>query len=74
MLSIVTSIYTLGCFFGAIAAFGIGENLGRKKTIMVGTTCMAIGTILQTSAFSIPQMMVARIVTGCVAIRFPARV
>ncbi|KAI0145124.1 hexose carrier protein [Xylariaceae sp. FL1272] len=64
LLSIITSIYTIGCFLGALAAFGIGEKLGRKKTILMGTVVMTIGAILQTTSFSVPHMMVARIVTG----------
>ncbi|KAI0966571.1 general substrate transporter [Xylaria arbuscula] len=63
-LSIITSIYTIGCFLGAIVAFSIGENLGRKKTIIIGTVIMTIGAILQTSSFSVPHIIVARIVTG----------
>lgn len=64
ILSIITSIYTIGCFFGAITAFYIGEVIGRKKTVLVGTGIMTIGAILQTSSFSVPHMIVARIVTG----------
>ena len=64
LLSIITSIYDVGCFFGAIVAFTIGERLGRKKTILIGTTIMAVGCILQTSAFSPAQMIVARIISG----------
>ena len=64
ILAIVTSIYAVGCFLGAVAAFTVGEKLGRKKTILVGTTTMAIGAILQTSSFSVAHMMVGRIVTG----------
>ncbi|OKL56481.1 hypothetical protein UA08_08106 [Talaromyces atroroseus] len=62
--STVTAIYDVGCFFGAIIAFTIGEALGRKKSIMIGTTVMAVGTILQASSFSLPQMFVGRIVSG----------
>ncbi|KAI1638136.1 general substrate transporter [Biscogniauxia mediterranea] len=64
ILSIVTSIYTIGCFLGAAVAFSIGERLGRKKTILVGTSVMTVGGILQTSSFSVPHMIVARIITG----------
>ncbi|KAI0537060.1 sugar transporter [Xylaria digitata] len=64
VLSIITSIYTIGCFLGALLAFSIGEKLGRRKTIIIGTVIMAIGAILQTSSFSVPHMIVARIVTG----------
>ncbi|KAI0406778.1 sugar transporter [Xylaria palmicola] len=62
--SIVTSIYTIGCFFGALTSFYIGEKLGRKKTIIIGTIIMTIGAILQTTSFSVPHMIVGRIVTG----------
>lgn len=33
----VSSIYAVGCFFGAIVAFTIGEKLGRKKSVFLGT-------------------------------------
>ncbi|KAL8998737.1 MAG: hypothetical protein Q9169_002292 [Polycauliona sp. 2 TL-2023] len=64
LLGTVTAIYDIGCFFGAIAAFSLGEMLGRKKTILLGTTVMAIGAILQIAAYGVPQMIVGRIVAG----------
>jgi MFS family permease len=67
-LSTVTAIYDIGCFFGAIVAFTIGERLGRKKAILLGTTIMAVGAILQASSFSLPQMFVGRIILGSVAL------
>ncbi|CAI7669283.1 unnamed protein product [Penicillium pancosmium] len=63
-LSTVTAIYDIGCFIGAIVAFTIGERLGRKKSIILGTLIMAVGTILQASSFSLAQMFVGRIVLG----------
>ncbi|KAJ5793447.1 Major facilitator superfamily domain general substrate transporter [Penicillium paradoxum] len=63
-LSTVTAIYDVGCFLGAIVAFTIGERLGRKKAILLGTTIMAVGTIIQASSFSLAQMFVGRIVLG----------
>ena len=64
LLGTVTALYDVGCFFGAIAAFSIGERLGRKKAVLLGTTVMSIGAILQISAFSVAQMIVGRIVAG----------
>jgi MFS family permease len=64
VLSTVTAIYDIGCFFGAIAAFTCGERLGRKKAILLGTTIMAIGTIIKASSYSLAQMLVGRIVLG----------
>ncbi|KAK4696252.1 hypothetical protein P7C71_g1650, partial [Lecanoromycetidae sp. Uapishka_2] len=64
LLGTVTALYDVGCFFGAIAAFSIGERLGRKKSILLGTTVMSIGAILQISAFSTGQMIAGRIIAG----------
>ncbi|KAG2000878.1 hypothetical protein GB937_010739 [Aspergillus fischeri] len=64
ILSTVTAIYDVGCFLGAILAFTLGERLGRKKSILLGTTIMAVGTVLQASSFSLPQMLVGRIILG----------
>ncbi|KAF9888167.1 hypothetical protein FE257_009162 [Aspergillus nanangensis] len=64
VLSTVTAIYDIGCFLGAIVAFTIGERLGRKKSILVGTTIMAIGTVIKAASYSLPQMFVGRIILG----------
>jgi MFS family permease len=64
ILSTVTAIYDIGCFIGALIAFTIGERLGRKKTILVGTTIMTVGAILQASSYSLPQMFVGRVIAG----------
>ncbi|KAH6902599.1 hexose carrier protein [Coprinopsis sp. MPI-PUGE-AT-0042] len=60
----IVSLYDIGCFFGAIAAFIFGDKLGRKKSFIIGVIVMSIGAILQACAFSPAQMIVARIVTG----------
>ncbi|THW30039.1 general substrate transporter [Aureobasidium pullulans] len=64
VLSTVAAIYDVGCFMGAIIAFTVGERLGRKKTIILGTAIMSIGVILKTSSFSLPQMFVGRVILG----------
>lgn len=64
VLSTVTAIYDVGCFLGAIAAFTIGERLGRKKSIIIGTSIMSVGAILMTTSFSLAQMFVGRIILG----------
>ncbi|KAF8736776.1 hypothetical protein AX14_014008 [Amanita brunnescens Koide BX004] len=60
----IVSLYDIGCFAGAMSTFVIGERLGRKKSFLVGVTIMSIGAILQISAFSVPHMIVARLITG----------
>ncbi|OMP81755.1 Sugar transporter STL1 [Diplodia seriata] len=64
VLSTVTAIYDVGCFFGAIIAFTVGERLGRKKSVLLGTTVMAVGALIQTSSYSLAQMFVGRTILG----------
>ncbi|KAL0066949.1 hypothetical protein AAF712_005938 [Marasmius tenuissimus] len=52
----IVSLYDIGCF--------AGEHFGRKKTFIVGVIIMSIGAILQTAAFGVPLMIVARLITG----------
>ncbi|KAF9560584.1 general substrate transporter [Agrocybe pediades] len=60
----IVSLYDIGCFVGALSTLGFGEKLGRKKTFLIGVTIMSIGAILQTSSFTVAQMIVARLITG----------
>ncbi|KAL1593033.1 hypothetical protein SLS59_009503 [Nothophoma quercina] len=64
LISTVTAIYDIGCFFGAISVCAIGDPLGRKKCVLLGTTIMSIGAILQIASFGVPQMIVGRIIAG----------
>jgi MFS family permease len=62
--AITVGAYTLGCFFGAVATIWLGNILGRKRTIFIGSVIMIIGAILQTAAFGLPQLIVGRWITG----------
>ncbi|KAI9759703.1 MAG: hypothetical protein M4579_002180 [Chaenotheca gracillima] len=64
MQGTVTSLYDVGCFFGALSGFSLGELLGRKRSILLGTVVMMVGAVLQVSSYGLPQMIVARIITG----------
>jgi sugar porter (SP) family MFS transporter len=57
-------MYTLGCFFGAMTCIGIGDKLGRKRTIMLGAFINIIGAIIQSTSFSLAQLIVGRLVSG----------
>lgn len=56
--------YNLGCFVGAIATIWLGDWLGRRKMIFIGSAIMVVGATLQCSAFSLAQLIVGRIITG----------
>jgi MFS family permease len=60
----VTAIYDIGCFFGAVIAAWLGEAIGRRRSVLVGTTIMTTGAILQISSYSTAQMIVGRIIAG----------
>ncbi|TGO48923.1 hypothetical protein BOTNAR_0453g00050 [Botryotinia narcissicola] len=60
----VVALYTLGCFFGALSCIKIGDTLGRKRTIMLGAAINIIGAILQSSSYSLGQLIVGRLVSG----------
>lgn len=64
LLGTVTAIYDIGCFFGAVIAAWLGEKIGRRKTVLVGTSVMTVGAILQISSYSTAQMIVGRIIAG----------
>ena len=64
LLGTVVALYDIGCFFGACIALWLGEVLGRRKTVLVGTTIMTIGALIQISSYSVAQMIVGRIVAG----------
>ncbi|KAK0652561.1 general substrate transporter [Cercophora newfieldiana] len=56
--------YTLGCVFGAVITIFIGNPLGRKKMIVLGTATMFVGAVLQASAITLPHFVVGRVITG----------
>lgn len=56
--------YTLGCFFGAVTTIWLGNMLGRKMSIIVGSSIMVVGAVIQTASFSLPQLIVSRWITG----------
>ena len=54
----------VGAFFGALSSAFVGEQLGRRISIAIGTSIMIIGSLLQATAFTRAHMIVARIVAG----------
>jgi sugar porter (SP) family MFS transporter len=70
----VTACYEVGCFFGALVAYFIGERFGRRKMMLGGGYVMVIGTIITVTAFGpgeprgnvggFVQFIVGRVITG----------
>ncbi|KAL2075118.1 hypothetical protein VTL71DRAFT_60 [Oculimacula yallundae] len=61
---IIVASYNLGCLLGCFISFLIGNPLGRRKVMWTAATTIIIGAVLQTTAYSIPHLVIARIVTG----------
>lgn len=61
---IAVASYNLGCFLGAIITIFIGNPLGRRRMIFLGTAIMVVGAALQASAFTLEHFIIGRIITG----------
>ncbi|KAJ7640318.1 general substrate transporter [Mycena polygramma] len=60
----IVALYDIGCLVGALAAMVFGEHLGRKKTFLIGVVIMSIGALMQACAYTVSQMIIARLITG----------
>lgn len=61
---LVTGVYELGCFVGAISMLYFGNLLGRRANIWVGSIIMAVGAIGCTASYSLAQLFVFRVILG----------
>jgi sugar porter (SP) family MFS transporter len=61
---ITVAAYNLGCFAGSIPTIWLGNMLGRRKAIFLGSFIMVIGAILQCTSYELAQLVVGRLVTG----------
>lgn len=64
MQGLLSSLYTLGCFFGSIGSMFFSERLGRRNPILIGTVFILMGATIQTASYSRAQFLVGRIVAG----------
>ncbi|KAF9263859.1 general substrate transporter [Marasmius fiardii PR-910] len=61
---IIVSSYNLGCFTGCIINFIFGDWLGRRRAMWLAMALITVGAVLQTTAFSVPHIIIARVITG----------
>lgn len=57
-------VFQVGAFFGCVAAFILGDRLGRKNSVWAGLVFNVTGAVLQIAAFNLPQLIVGRLVNG----------
>lgn len=57
---VIVGTYDLGCLVGALLTYPIGEHIGRKRSILLGTSIMMTGAFLQFLAGSFGVMVAGR--------------
>lgn len=61
MIPMIASSYTLAaCVMSALVAV-IGLPLGRRNCIILGDCLVIVGGVLQASSWSVPQIIVSRV-------------
>ncbi|KAJ6007275.1 sugar transporter [Penicillium herquei] len=61
---LVNGCLQLGALVGALSCSIIGDRLGRRKSIFLAGILAGIGQILQCTAFSLPQLIIGRVILG----------
>jgi MFS family permease len=59
--ALVVAIYEIGCLIGSLTITGIGDMLGRRRAVLVGTLIMLVGTAIQASSTTLAQLIIGRI-------------
>ena len=61
---VVIATLEIGALLGALACLEIGDRFGRRGTVWTGMLFMVIGGSLQASAWSLPQFIIGRLLSG----------
>ncbi|SPO07193.1 related to sugar transport protein STL1 [Cephalotrichum gorgonifer] len=65
----VVSIYAVGCLFGALFILSFGDQVGRRRSIILGASIMIVGVIIQVATVPVgsgatAQFIIGRFITG----------
>jgi len=60
----IVSTYDIGCIIGAIISIYFGDKLGRRRSVAMSCIWVILGGAIQASSFSLPQMIIGRIIAG----------
>lgn len=64
IVGLVNACLQLGALVGALSCSIVGDKLGRRKSIFLAGIMVGIGQVLQCTAFSLPQLIVGRLILG----------
>ena len=62
--SLITSILSVGTFFGALIGGEVSERIGRRTTIMMSCLVFTIGVAIQVGTISVAGLVAGRLVAG----------
>lgn len=60
----LVSASLLGCVFGALLALAKGDEVGRRRELMVGSLCYLMGSIFSSRSFSLGTLAASRMIYG----------
>jgi sugar porter (SP) family MFS transporter len=61
---VVTGCYDLGAVVGSLLCIGYSDRIGRLRTTLIGLILSIIGLVIESSAFSLGQFIVGRLLVG----------
>lgn len=64
MQGLTVGLYEIGCLVGALSCLWLGDMLGRRAIIWIGTIFMIVGAIIQAAAPSLAVLIVGRVIGG----------
>lgn len=62
--STIAAMLDIGALLGSLLVSVVGERLGRKNALRVGTVWMLAGAVLQIFSYGRSQIIVGRLVSG----------
>lgn len=64
LLGATLSFFVLGAFFGACFNTWIGNKIGRRPLLYIGTFGTLVGAALQAGSVKLPMFMITRLING----------
>ena len=58
----IVSILSAGTFFGSLLAAPLGDQLGRRISLIISVVIFSLGVVFQTAAMQIPLLVAGRYV------------
>ena len=63
-LGVVTGVYDLGAVVGSLSCIGYSDKIGRLRTVCVGLSLSIVGLAIESSAYSLAQFIIGRLIVG----------